>query len=468
MTKVLSVASECVPLVKTGGLADVAGALPGVLGQEGVDMRTLLPGYRAVMARIGDAPVVRDLGALFGGPARLRRGAMGNTALYVLDAPHLYDRGGTIYLNDAGEDWPDNPMRFAALSKAAAMIAADGVEDWHPQALHLHDWQAGLAPVYLKQAGADHVKTLLTIHNIAFQGLAPAHLLGALDLPISGFASSGFEYWGKISALKAGIVYADRVSTVSPTYAEELMTPEFGMGLEGVLRARAGDFTGILNGIDEDVWSPPYPNGRGKERYKSDLREELRLPESDGPLCVLIARLTGQKGIDLLLDALPTLLANGGQLALLGAGEPRFEAAFRAAADRHPDVAVHIGYDEALSRRMMAGADAILVPSRFEPCGLTQMYGLRFGTLPVVSLTGGLADTVINASAAGLAAGVATGLQFHPVTAQALENALVKLCTLYRQPKVWARLVRNAMVHPVGWQSSARAYADLFAEMTAE
>ena len=466
MIQVLSVASECVPLVKTGGLADVAGALPAALAPHGVAMRTLIPGYPAVLSAQPDATAVFDIPGLFGGPARILRGALGDHPLYILDAPHLYTRGGTIYLAPDGTDWPDNPQRFAALSKAAALIAQHGVEGWMPQALHLHDWQAGFAPVYLRERGLSHVKSLLTIHNIAFQGLAPAPLLAPLELPVHGFTRDGFEYWGKISALKAGIVYADKISTVSPTYAQELMTPEFGMGLEGVLQARARDLTGILNGIDEDIWTPPYANGRGKARHKQDLQQEFRLPASDGPLCIVVSRLTGQKGLDLLLDALPALLQNGGQLAVLGNGEARLEAAFRVAADKYPDVAVHIGYDEALSRRMMAGADAILVPSRFEPCGLTQMYGLRYGTLPVVSLTGGLADTVINASAAGLAAGVATGLQFFPVNAQALALALARLCQLYRQPQIWARMVRNAMVHPVGWDASAALYADVFAEMT--
>ncbi len=465
MTTVLSVASECVPLVKTGGLADVAGALPAALAPHGVQMRTILPGYRAVMAAQGTAPVVREIADLFGGPARLRRGSLGETVLYILDAPHLYDRDGSIYLGPDGKDWPDNPQRFAALDKAAAMIAKDGVEDWRPQILHLHDWQAGLTPVYLRQLGVRDVGTLLTIHNIAFQGLAPAHMLGALQLPAHLFTAQGFEYWGKISALKAGIVFADKVSTVSPTYAEELMTPEFGMGLEGVLANRAGDFTGILNGIDETVWSPPYTALSGKAKCKAALRAEFGLPATDGPLCVVVSRLTGQKGIDLLIEALPALLEIGGQLAVLGSGDSALESALSLAAERHAGVALRLGYDEALSHRMMEGGDAILVPSRFEPCGLTQLYGLRYGTLPVVALTGGLADTVINASAAGLAAGVATGLQFHPVTAQALANTLIRLCELYRQPEIWNRMVLNAMEHPVGWDASARAYADLFEAM---
>ncbi len=457
--RVLSVASECVPLVKTGGLADVAGALPGALAGEGVEMRTLLPGYPAVMAAADGA--AHELGRLFGGEARLVEGRLGDTVLYALDAPHLFEREGSIYLGPDGHDWPDNPQRFAALSMAAARIGTEGVAGWTPEVLHLHDWQAGLAPVYLRGLGGT-AKTVVTVHNIAFQGLAPAEMLDELCLPEAQFTSNGFEYWGRISALKAALVGADAITTVSPTYAAELLTPEFGMGLDGLLRHRRGDLCGILNGIDETAWTPPYKSARGKARHTKALRKEFGLPERDGPLAIVISRLTEQKGLDLLIDALPALIDTGGQLALLGSGDPGLEARFREAAEASEHVAVRIGYDEGLSKRMMAGADAILVPSRFEPCGLTQLYGLRYGTLPVVALTGGLADTVINASPAGLSAGAATGLQFYPVNADTLAQALVKLTTLWGDRAVWQRMMRNAMAHPVGWDVSARAYADLY------
>ncbi|ETX14596.1 glycogen synthase [Roseivivax halodurans JCM 10272] len=459
MMRVLSVASECVPLIKTGGLADVAGALPGALAECGIDMRTLLPGYPPVIAAAQGTE--HDIGALFGGPARIVEGRLGDTVLYVLDAPHLFDRAGGIYLGPDGRDWPDNAERFAALSYAAARIGAEGAMGWTPDLLHLHDWQAGLTPVYLHQLDAAPMKTLITVHNIAFQGLAPAGKLELLGLPDSGFTSEGFEYWGQISALKAGLVYSDAISTVSATYATELLTPEYGMGLDGVLRSRRADLHGILNGIDGTSWLPPYKSPRGKAKHKAALRQEFGLPEAEGPLCIVISRLTEQKGLDLLLEALPDLIEAGGQLALLGSGDPQLEAAFRKAAG-DPNVSVRIGYDEPLSRRMMSGADAILVPSRFEPCGLTQLYGLRYGTLPVVALTGGLADTVINASPAALAAGCATGLQFHPVTADALRITLARLSSLWQDQPVWQRMMRNAMAHPVGWDQSARAYADLY------
>lgn len=465
-TRVLSVTSECVPLVKTGGLADVAGALPAALAPLGVEMRTLLPGYRAVLQAQPEAETVFEVWELFGGPARIRRGTLGDAVLYILDAPHLFDRDGSLYVGPDGHDWWDNPQRFAALSLAAAMMAAHGIEDWHPEILHLHDWQAGLTPIYLRELGAaDRVKTLMTIHNIAFQGCFGADMVQTLGLPPQGFTESGFEYWGQVSTLKAGIMAATKVSTVSPTYARELLTSDFGMGMEGVLASRGSDFSGILNGIDEAVWAPSYDSPAGKAALKAALREEMHLPESDGPLAVVVSRLTGQKGFDLLLEALPEFLEQGGQLALLGSGEGYFESAFRDAALKSPHVAVRIGYDEGFARRLIEGGDAILVPSRFEPCGLTQLYGLRFGTIPVVSLTGGLADTVINANPAALLQGVATGLQFHPVTTAALAQALTKLCDLYRKPQLWQQMMQNAMAQPVGWDTSAAAYADLFAEM---
>jgi starch synthase len=450
-------------LVKTGGLADVAGALPGALAPLGVEMRTLLPGYRGVMAALaGAGETVMADPDLFGGPARVVAARAGGLDLLVLDAPHLYDRAGAPYGGPDGRDWPDNPERFAALSWVAAAIAAGGAGGWRPDILHCHDWQAGLAPWYLRDrhAGAA-ARSVMTIHNIAFQGKAPAARLAALRLPAAGMTQEGFEFWGDISALKAGLVAADRITTVSPTYAGELMTPEFGMGMEGVLRARAGILSGILNGVDLAAWTPSYSTPAGKARHKRALRRLLDLPEAPGPLCVVVSRLTHQKGLDLLLAALPRLIDEGGQLAILGSGEPGLEAAFRAAA-AHPQVAARFGYDEALARQMIEGGDAILVPSRFEPCGLTQLYGLRYGTVPLVAHTGGLADTVIDASPAGLRAGVATGIQFHPVTADALSRALDRLCALYRQPALWQRMQRNAMRHPVGWETSAAEYRGLY------
>ncbi|PWK60608.1 glycogen synthase GlgA [Roseicyclus mahoneyensis] len=466
MIKVLSVTSEAAPLVKTGGLADVAGALPGALEPLGVQMRTLLPGYPAVMAAIGTGEtggkVVLEDADLFGGPARVIAAKTAGLDLMVLDAPHLFQRDGGPYTDAGGRDWPDNPERFAALSWSAAEIAAGALAGWRPDILHGHDWQAGLAPWYLRrrhpQAG---VGSVITIHNIAFQGKAAPGKLAGMRLSLNDMTQDGVEFWGDISTLKAGLVAADRITTVSPTYADELLTPEFGMGMDGLLRARAGVLSGILNGVDLAAWAPTYKTTAGKKRHKEALRSAMGLPEAAGPLCVVVSRLTYQKGLDLLLAALPRLLERGGQLALLGSGEAGLEQAYLAAAD-HPHVAVRLGYDEALARLLIEGGDAILVPSRFEPCGLTQMYGLRFGTLPLVAYTGGLVDTVIDATPAGLRAGVATGLQFHPASADALSRALDRLCDLYATPELWLGMQRNAMRHPVGWDQSAAEYLALY------
>jgi len=469
MTKVLSVASECVPLIKTGGLADVAGALPGALSAVGVEMRTILPGYRAVMAALDRPRPVARFDDLFGGPAQLLEAEAAGLHLYVLDAPHLFDRDGTIYLGPDRLDWPDNPERFAALSLVAAQIAAEGIDGWHPDILHGHDWQAGLAPYYLKRRFGAATPSILTIHNIAFHGLAPADRLDHLMIDRADFTQDGVEFWNNINLLKAGLVYSDKLTTVSPTYASELTRPEFGMGLDGVIRARATDLVGILNGIDTGVWDPatdsaiakPYKAPRGKRAAKRALRAEFGLPEAEGPLCVVVSRLSDQKGLDLLLQALPALLDRGGQLALLGSGDAGLEQAYRAAS-AHPSVAVHIGYDEAMSHRVIAGGDAIVIPSRFEPCGLTQLYGLRYGTIPVVALTGGLADTVIPASPAALSMGVATGVQVFPLTADALAQGMHRLCDLYADAATWQRMQKRAMAQPVGWEVSAAAYAALY------
>ena len=472
MTKALFVVSECAPLVKTGGLADVAGALPGALAAYDVEVRVLLPGYRTVMKQISKTKTVARYDALFGGPAKLLACNVAGLDLLILDAPHLYDRNGAIYGDATGQDWPDNAERFAALCKVGAMIASDGLGHWKPDIVHGHDWQAGLTPEYLHSLGAK-VPFVFTVHNIAFHGNTDAGKLKALGLDPSRFNTDNFEFWGQISALKAGLVGAAKINTVSQTYAEELLTPEFGIGMDGVLRARQADLSGIVNGIDLDAWNPrtdpnikTYTSPAGKAANKKALRKTFGLRASDGPVCVLVSRLTEQKGIDLLLDALPALLDRGGQLALLGSGDPKLEVALLEAADRHENLSVKIGYDEALSHQMMAGGDVILVPSRFEPCGLTQLYGLRYGTIPLVALTGGLADTVINASPAALAQGVATGVQFFPVNAQALANALNRLCDLYNDGKVWKTMQRNAMKQPVGWETSAAAYKAIYDSLT--
>ena len=471
--RVLSVASECVPLVKTGGLADVVGALPGALAAHGWEMRVLMPCYRALRARAADWPVVWVEEDLWGGEGRVLSGEVDGVSLLLLDAPHLYDRVGGPYSGPAG-DWPDNAQRFAALSWVGARIAREGLSDgWSPQVMHVHDWQAGFAPAYLAYGGTGGVGSVLTIHNIAFQGWAPAAMLGELRLPFEEFHPGGLEYYGGLSSLKAGLVTADRITTVSPNYAAELMRPEFGMGLQGVIAARAHVVSGILNGVDTAVWSPEAETHgfsatamNGKAQAREALCEEFGL-QVPGPLAIVVSRLTDQKGIDLLPGIIPEFIEAGGGLVVLGSGDPALEGAMRGLAHRYPGrVGLRVGYDEALSHRMFAGGDAVLVPSRFEPCGLTQMYGLRYGCLPVVAAVGGLADTVIHANPAAVSAGVATGITFHPTDGVAFATALRQLVYLHANKVLWAKVQKNAMRQDVGWDRSAAAYATLYAEIT--
>ena len=473
--RVLSVASECVPLLKTGGLADVVGALPKALAVQGWQMRVLMPCYPGLLARIGAVTEVWADAALFGGAARVLAGVVDGIEVLLLEAPHLYDRPGGPYSGPGG-DFPDNPERFAALCWAAAAICREGLGDgWLPDILHVHDWQGGLAPAYLRFGGASDVKSVLTVHNIAFQGMAPAMRIGSLRLPPWEFHAGSLEYYGQISSLKAGLVTADAITTVSPTYAQELMRPEFGMGLQGVIAARASVVHGILNGVDTGIWNPeaeamPYSakSLKGKAEARAALLEEFELGEVPGPLAIIVSRLTDQKGIDLIPAVLPDFIAAGGGLVVLGSGAPELEAAMSAAVEAYPGrVGLWVGYDEGLSHRMFAGGDAVLVPSRFEPCGLTQMYGLRYGTLPVVAATGGLADTVITANPAAVQAGVATGITFHPTDALAFGQALRQLCDLYAQPRVWAGLQARAMKQDVSWAGSSAAYAALYESLLA-
>jgi starch synthase len=426
MTRVLSIASEAYPLIKTGGLADVAGALPGALKREGVEMRTLLPGYPQVIAELEGQVEVWYYDDLMGGPARLLAGTAGGLDLFVLAAPHLYDRPGNPYLGPDGLDWPDNPLRFAALARVGAHIGQGDIPSFVPEVAHAHDWQAALTPAYLHYDGGPRPRTVVTVHNLAFQGHFPASWLGPLGLPPEAMTIEGVEYFGGVGFLKAGLQFADRITTVSPTYAREIMTPEFGMALEGLLSTRAAVVEGILNGIDDEVWNPDtdatltrnYNSLRVEQRAKNTvaLRDRLGLaPAPAAPLFGVVSRLTAQKGLDLLLAALPRLIAGGAQLALLGSGDPILVEGFAAAVEAYPGaVGCVFGYDEGLAHLMQAGSDFLVVPSRFEPCGLTQLCALRYGAPPVVARVGGLADTVVDANEAALTAGVATGIQFHP------------------------------------------------------
>ena len=476
--RVLSVASEIFPIVKTGGLGDVAGALPAALAPHGVEMRSIVPGYPAVLAALREAAVVHEASDLFGGPARVLAGAAAGLALFCVDAPHLYDRPGTPYGGADGTDFPDNPQRFAALCQIAAAIGRGVVPGFVPDVVHAHDWQAGLAPAYLHYAGGRRPGTVMTVHNLAFQGRCPASLLGTLGLPPEAYRLDGVEFWGGIGMLKAGLQLADRITTVSPTYADEICTPEGGMGMDGLLRARAGVLSGILNGIDAAVWDPAHDPHlpahfsasrlRRRRHSRAALQSRLALaPDPSALLFGVVSRLTQQKGMDLLLAALPALLRAGAQLAVLGTGDPNLERGLADAAAAHPGrVGLAARFDEGTAHLVQAGCDALLMPSRFEPCGLSQMCALRYGALPVVAHVGGLVDTVIDANPAALAAEAATGVQFAPTLA-GLEAAIARTARLWGQPKIWSRMQRNAMRSEVGWERPAGEYAALYRSVQA-
>jgi starch synthase len=472
--KVLSAASELYPLVKTGGLADVTGALPGALLSQGVEMRSIIPGYQAVMAALENPSVLLRYDDLFGGEARLLGGKAKGMDVIAIDAPHLYARPGNPYLGPDGKDWNDNAQRFAALSMAAADVAGGAIDGYRPDVLHAHDWQAALAPVYVRYRGGP--KTVMTVHNIAFQGQFPASFFASLKLPPQAFSIDGVEYYGNVCFLKGGLACADVITTVSPSYAQEICTPEYGMGLDGLLRARRGVVTGIVNGIDTDVWNPAadpsitatYTAKTLDRRVtnKRALETRFRLDKDDGILHGVVSRLTWQKGMDIFAACLDTLVANGARLALIGTGEAEIEREIVSAAERHTGrIGAVMGYDEALSHLMQAGSDTILVPSRFEPCGLTQLYGLRYGCVPVVARTGGLADTVIDANDAALNANVATGFQFSPVDAPSLEHALGRAQRCFANRTLWSSMQKRGMDSDVSWDRSASAYAKLYSNL---
>lgn len=478
--RVLHAAAEVFPLVKTG-LADVVAALPAALRAAGADARLLLPGLPAVMAAMQAPRLVAELGPCFGvATVRLWRAQLATPELpaYVVDAPMLYRRGGGPYTDASGQDWPDNLQRWGLLGWMAAQLAGSGLDpEWSPQVVHAHDWHAALACACLRAHPGSGARSVYTVHNLAYQGLFPLADHALLGLGSAFLSADGLEFHGQLSFMKAGLNFADCVTTVSPGYSREITTPEFGHGLDGVIRQRGQAVLGILNGIDDQVWNPnrdtdlaaPFGPGElgGKARCKRALQREAGLTEAaDVPLLAVVSRLSHQKGLDLVLEALPALLAHGVQLVVQGTGDPVLQQAFDEAAARHPGrVAVFIGYDEARAHRLFAAADALLMPSRFEPCGLAQLYAMRYGTVPVVRRVGGLADTVVDADDASLAAGRATGLVFDAATAPALAEAVGRMTGLYQRRAAWAGLQHTAMQQDFSWRGPARRYLALYAEL---
>ena len=480
--RVLYVTPELAPWAKSGGLGDVSAALPMALRGIGLDVSTLVPCYPGLRPACVGARMLADL--RFDGefaPARLLAcDPAGAAPLLTIDCPAYFGRPGNAYQDAAGSDWPDNWLRFGLLSRVAALLGSGATPlDWMPDIVHCQDWPAGLAPAYLNFAPAPRSATLMTIHNAAFQGIFPAPAVSTLGLPREAYSSGSVEYYGKLSFLKAGIHYADALSTVSPTYAREIQTPDLGCGMDGLLRHRRNDLIGILNGIDASAWDPMTDSALA-QRYdatrlelkaanRPSLQRRLGLAADDAiPLLAVVSRLVHQKGIDLLVEIAPRLMAHPVQMVVLGVGEPQFEHALRGLAERFPQrIAVMIGYDEALAHLIKAAADIFLMPSRFEPCGLSQLYSMRYGTPPVVHSTGGLSDTVIDCTERTLADGTATGFVFHEPTAAALLAATERALAAQRDVSAWRKLQGNGMRRDFSWRASAQRYLDLFHTLVA-
>lgn len=486
--KLLFVASEAYPLVKTGGLGDVIYSLPHALHALGADVRLILPGYRSLLRQFDQ---VRILGWLD------VRGAEGMVSvrileahpaelafpLWVVDCPALFDREGGPYINAIGQDWPDNAERFTVFARAAALLAQDALNlGWQPEVMHAHDWQAGLVAAFLAEQPV-RPKTVFTIHNLAYNGYFSHGDFVRLQLPGHWWSHEGVEFHGGFSMLKAGIVYADAVTTVSPTYAEEICTPSFGYGLDGLLQSRQHKLFGILNGIDTTVWNPAtdphltahYSAGRilpGKRRNKQALLERFDPKPDDAalkvPLLGLVGRLVEQKGIDWVLAAMATLLAETEvRFVVLGSGQPSYEQKLMRLAKLHPDrVFVEIGYNEPLAHQIEAGADLFMMPSRFEPCGLNQMYSLHYGTLPIVYKTGGLADTVVDANPATIKDGTANGFVFDSPDVSSFLSAIHRALALYRKPAQWRSVQQTGMRQPLDWSQSASHYLSVYTDPT--
>jgi len=484
--RVLHAAAEWFPLAKTGGLADVAAALPAAQRAAGLDARVLLPGLPALRERLHATRTVAAFGPAFGAArVTLLRGRLAGSdvPIYLIDAPWLYGRAGNPYLGPDGRAWSDNPQRFALLGWVAAQLAEGALDaHWSPQIVHAHDWHAALAPAYLAAHGAAHTtaaraRSVLTVHNLAYQGDFAADRFGDLGLPAWMAGPEGIEFHGELRFLKGGLMFADRITTVSPTYAREILTPAEGHQMEVVLAPRADRLSGIVNGIDDTVWNPAtdpaiaahydLERPEGKALCKAALQREFGLQQrAEAPVLGVVSRLTQQKGLDLLLSALHQWLGAGGQAVLLGSGDPSLEHAWRAAAAAAPEqLGVSIGFDEALAHRIVAGADLIGVPSRFEPCGLTQLYGLRYGTLPLVHRVGGLADTVVDADESALREDRATGFVFGAPTPDALAQAMRHALDGWRHPAAWRRVMRRAMSQDTSWRAPAARYAALYREL---
>ena len=475
MSRILYVSSEVFPLIKTGGLGDVAGSLPRALHKNQHDVRLLLPAYRDVMSKIKHSKPVARL-EYQGHSIQLLETILPGSRIktWLVDCPVAYDRPGNPYLDAKGKPWADNAFRFALFSKVAADIAMDRCKlKWQPDIVHSNDWQSALVPALLSDE-PKRPATVFTIHNMAYQGLFPYTAFEELGIPAKLRGYDGLEFHGQLSFIKGGLVYADRINTVSPTYAEEIQQAEFGYGLDGLLRYRKGRLSGIINGIDTQVWNPgqdPYLvqnyNRRSlskKIENKRQLQRQLKLPVDDAiPMFAMVSRLVEQKGLESILASLNTIKDWSIQLVILGTGEKKYEQALSAFAKKHPKImAVIIGYDEQLSHRIEAATDMYLMPSTFEPCGLNQLYSLRYGSLPIARNVGGLADTVVDTSKTTIKNKTANGFVVKDDTSKALLKAMQTAITYYQQPVIWKQLQLNAMAQDYSWQKSAEQYTALY------
>jgi starch synthase len=471
MFKVLFAASEAFPFVHTGGLGEVAGSLPLALAELDCEIRVVLPAYRNLeRAEHTFTPVTAvtlpEIPHRIGlAKHQLRPGV----EVWLVDYPPFFDRPGGPYVDEAGQEWSDNAARFTLFSRVVAALARAGMPDgWRPDIVHANDWQTALAPFFITHA-LPRPRTVFTIHNLAYRGLCDYTTYSTLGLPASTWHHESLEFHGQCALIKAGLVYADRITTVSPTYAREIQTPDYGYGLDGVLRHRASVLSGVLNGIDEVVWDPardpliasPYraTDLIGKRNNKRALQAAFGLPQDDRQFLVgTVTRLAEQKGVDLMLEACPTLLDQPIQWVFLGSGEPTLERQIVALGDGHSDrVGYRIGFDTAVSHAVFAGLDAFLMPSRFEPCGLSQLYSQRYGTVPIVRRTGGLADSVRDA-----ADPTPTGFLFDAPTSGDLRAAILRALQAYRDPVRWHALQQNGMAQDFSWRHSARAYLDIY------
>lgn len=490
---VLFVSSEVFPLIKTGGLADVSGALPIALANLNVDIRILMPGYPAAMQQIENLTEIAKFDDLpHGVHARLLMGALPkashqletskNIDVMCIDCPALYARDGGPYSDHNHITYADNALRFGVLSKIAAILSSEAspLKDWQVDIVHCNDWQSGLTPAYLHFAVGKKAKSIISLHNMAFQGCFDASWVEKLQLPAAGFVMNGFEYYQQLSFLKAGVYYADKLTTVSRTYAQEIQTAAFGFGFEGILSARAKDLVGILNGIDTAEWNPTTDTHliksysaekrAGKKHVKKALQKTLGLQvDAHAPLLGIVSRLTHQKGLDLLLPNIAKLVEAGCQFAILGSGEADLESEFKTISTLYPkQCSVTVGYNEPLSHQIMAGSDMFVMPSRFEPCGLNQLYGLAYGTPPIVNNTGGLADSIVDASDTNILLNRANGFVMQDLSSDRLYAAIMRAVNMYQaSPKEWAKLMKTGMNQHLSWEKSAYAYLALYQEMLA-